>query len=380
MQSTYLWLTLLSAGACAACLLGCASTPHSQPQISRESFGRTPDGTPVDLFTLRNSNGVEARICNYGGIIVSFKAPDRHGKMGDVVLGYNTLDEYIKNNPFFGCLVGRYGNRIAGGKFTLEGKEYKLAVNNGPNALHGGLKGFDKVVWEASVRASPQGAGLQLKYLSKDGEEGYPGNSSVTALYTLTDDNGLRLDYTATTDKPTVVNLTQHSYFNLAGKGDVLGHLVMIAADKFTPTDSTQIPTGELRSVEGTPFDFRTPTAIGKRINQDDEQLKIGSGYDQNFVINKPLGELGLAARVLEPKSGRVLEVLTTEPGIQFYTANHLKGIKGKYGWLYQPRNGFCMEPGHYPDSPNHPSFPSTELKPGEVYKNTIIYRLAVRK
>ena len=379
MQNTYLWFALLLAGACAACLLGCASAPHPHPQISRASFGRTKDGTPVDLFILRNSKGLEARICNYGGIVVSFKAPDRHGKMGDVVLGYDKLDDYIKNNPFFGCLVGRYGNRIAGGKFTLEGKEYTLATNNGPNALHGGLKGFDKVVWQPSIRTTPDGPALLLRYLSKDGEEGYPGNLAVTALYTLTEDNGLKLDCTATTDKDTIVNLTQHSYFNLAQKGDVLNHVVMMPADKFTPVDSTMIPTGELRPVDGTPLDFRKPTPIGARINQDDEQLKFGKGYDHNWVFNKPLGELGLAARVYEPTTGRVLEVFTTEPGMQFYTGNFLDGtIKGKGGWVYQSRNAFCMEPQHFPDSPNHPNFPSVVLKPGQAYRNTIIYRLSV--
>jgi len=380
MHITCFSLTILSTILCAGFLLGCVSTTPPHPEIIRRSFGRTQDGTQVDLITLRNSKGVETSICTYGGIVVSFKAPDRHGKMEDVVLGYDHLDGYLTNNPFFGCLVGRYGNRIAGGKFTLEGKEYKLAVNNGPNALHGGLKGFDKVVWEPSIRATPEGASLQLKYNSKDGEEGYPGNLSVTAIYTLTEDNGLRLDYTATTDKTTVINLTQHSYFNLAAKGNILNHVVMIQADKFTPTDITSIPTGELRPVEGTPFDFRRPTPIGARINQDDEQLKFGSGYDQNWVINKAPRELGLAARVVEPKSGRVLEVLTTEPAMQFYTANFLKDITGKGGWRYQPRDAFCMEPQHFPDSPNHPDFPSTILKPGEVYRNTIVYRLSVEK
>ena len=379
MQNTYLWLTLVLTGACAACLLGCASAPPSHPQISKEPFGRTKDGMPVDLFTLRNTKGIEARICTYGGIVVSFKAPDRDGKLGDVVLGYDDLDGYLTNNPFFGCLVGRYGNRIAQGKFTLKGKEYTLATNNGPNALHGGLRGFDKVVWEPSIQTTPDGPALQLRYLSKDGEEGYPGNLAVTALYTLTEDNGLRLEYTGTTDKETIVNLTQHSYFNLAQKGDVLKHIVMIQADRFTPVDSTLIPTGELRPVEGTPLDFRKPTAIGARINQDDEQLKFGNGYDHNWVINKPPGDLSLAASVYEPTTGRVLEVLTTEPGLQFYTGNFLDGtIKGKGGWVYMTRNGFCMECQHFPDSPNHANFPSVVLKPGEVYRNTIIYRLSV--
>jgi len=383
MQNSYEWLSLLSAGLCAACLAGCASAeqPMTPAQISHQPFGKTKDGTPVQLYTLRNGKGAEAKICNYGGIVVSFKVPDRNGHLGDVVLGYDKLEDYVKLTPYFGCLVGRYGNRIAKGKFTLDGKEYSLATNNYPNALHGGIKGFDKVVWEAKMMGTPEGSGLELHYVSKDGEEGYPGNLSVTAVYTLTDDNGLRLEYTATTDKDTVVNLTQHSYFNLAGKGDILNEEVMIPADKFTPVDSTLIPTGELRPVEGTPFDFRKPTAIGARIHQIDEQLKFGNGYDHNWVINKPMGKLGLMARVYDPASGRVLEVLSTEPALQFYTGNFLDGsIKGKGGWVYQFRDAFCMEPQHYPDSPNHPDFPSTVLKPGETYKNTIIYRFSVRR
>src|SRR6266699_2840333 len=276
MQNTYELFTLLSAGFCLVCLLGCA-TPHNSKsgavrppsQISRQSFGKTADGTPVDLFTLRNSHGAEVRIMTYGGIVQSFQVPDKSGKMGDVVLGYDNLDGYLKQSPFFGCLVGRYGNRIAKGKFTLNGQQYTLATNNNSNALHGGLKGFDKVVWQPKILATPDGPALELYYASKDGEEGYPGTLTVAASYTFTDDNALRLDYTATTDKDTVVNLTQHSYFNLAGKGDVLNYEVMIDADKFTPVDSTMIPTGELRPVEGTPFDFRKPITIGARINQD---------------------------------------------------------------------------------------------------------------
>ena len=389
IQHYYQWLSLVAASLCAACLIGCATDNASQPsgasgqesgQISRHPFGKTKEGNPVDLFTLRNGKGAEARICNYGGLVISLKVPDRSGKFGDVVLGYDNLDGYLKSSPYFGSLVGRYGNRIAKGKFTLNGKEYTLAVNNGPNALHGGIKGFDKVVWTAKILATPNGPSLELRYLSKDGEEGFPGNLSVTAVYTLTEDNGLRLDYTATTDKDTVVNLTQHSYFNLAGKGDNLHHEVMINADKFTPVDSTLIPTGELRPVQGTPFDFRKSTAIGARINQEDEQLKFGNGYDHNWVINKPAGKLGVIARVYEPTSGRVLEVLSTEPGLQFYTGNFLDGtIKGKGGWVYQFRNAFCMEPQHFPDSPNHPNFPSVVLKPGEVYKHTLIYRFSVQ-
>ena len=335
----------------------------------------------MSLFTLRNINGAEVGICNYGGLVIFLKVPDRKGHMGDVVLGYDKLDDYIKDSPYFGALIGRYGNRIAKGKFTLDGKEYTLAVNNGPNALHGGLKGFDKVVWEPKILATPNGPSLELTYVSKDGEEGYPGTLSVKAVYTLTDDNALKLEYTATTDKDTVVNLTHHSYFNLAGKGDILNHEVMMPADKFTPVDSTLIPTGELKPVDGTPFDFRTPTAIGARIKQDDEQLKFGGGYDHNWVINKPMGQLGLMARVYEPTTGRVMEVWSTEPGLQFYSGNFLDGKnKGKGGWVYQFRNGFCMEPQHYPDSPNQPNFPSVVLKPGQVFQNTIIYKFSVQK
>jgi aldose 1-epimerase len=334
----------------------------------------------VDIFTLRNANGVEARICNYGGIVVSLKVPDRHGHFGDVVLGFDRLDDYLKEHPYFGALVGRYANRIAHGRFTLEGKQYTLAVNNGPNALHGGIKGFDKVVWEPKVLSTPAGPALELRYVSKDGEEGYPGNLAVTARYTLTEDNALRLDCTAMTDKDTVVNLTQHSYFNLAGTGDVLNHEVQIAAETFTPVDASLIPTGELRPVAGTPLDFRAPAKIGARINQDDEQLKFGKGYDHNFVIAKPKGNLAVIARVTEPTTGRVLEALSTEPGLQFYTGNMLNGkLTGKGGWVYQPRNGFCLEPGHYPNSPNEPAFPSVVLKPGQTYQNTIIYRFSVQ-
>jgi aldose 1-epimerase len=381
MNVDYPLLTLV--GLSAICILACAmptTGSAASGEISKKPFGKMPDGTPVDLYTLRNRRGVEVKISNYGGIVVSIGVPDRNGHFGDVVLGYDNLDDYIKQNPFFGAMVGRYGNRIAGAKFALGGKEYKLAANNGPNSLHGGLKGFDKVVWAAKSLGTPEGPALELSYVSKDGEEGFPGNLSVTATYTLTDDNGLKLEYNATTDKETIVNLTQHSYFNLAGKGDVLNHEVMIHADKFTPTDKNLIPTGELKSVKGTPFDFQKPTAIGARINEDDEQLKFGGGYDQNFVIDKAPGKLGLMARVYEPTTGRVLEVLSSEPGMQFYTGNHLGGITGKGGWAYKARNAFCMEPQHYPDSPNHPEFPSAVLKPGQEYHNTIIYRFSVKK
>jgi len=355
-------------------------------EIKQEAFGKTKEGMAANIYTLRNAAGCEARIANYGGIVVSLKVPDRAGKMGDVVLGYDTLDDYIRNNPYFGCLVGRFGNRIAKGKFTLDGKEYTLALNNGPNHLHGGLKGFDKVVWQAKPIETAAGPALELRYVSKDGEEGYPGALSVTALYTLANDNALRLDYTATTDKDTVVNLTHHSYFNLGCKGDILGHEMMIAADKFTPVDQTLIPTGELRPVKGTPLDFTKPMAIGARINAPDEQMKFANGYDQNWVLNKvagpggSAGELGLAARVHEPTTGRVMEVLTTEPAIQFYSGNFLDGTNvGKGGVACQFRAALCLEPQHYPDSPNQPDFPSVVLKPGQTYRNTIIYRFSVR-
>jgi aldose 1-epimerase len=381
MHNIFTWTILIAAIAAATCLIGCTSA-SPQAQVSRESFGTTPDGHPVDIYTLRNRKGFEAKISNYGGIVVSLKVPDRLGHLGDVVLGFDNLEDYIKENPYFGALIGRYGNRIANGKFVLDGKTYALATNDGPNHLHGGVKGFDKVVWKAysSIRNKLEPS-LALEYTSRDGEEGYPGTLAVRAVYTLTDDNALRIEFEATTDRDTILNLTHHSYFNLAGQGDILAHEVMINANQFTPVDSSLIPTGELRSVRGTPFDFTAPTAIGARINQDNQQLKFCGGYDHNWVINKPAGERGLMARVYEPSSGRVLEVLSTEPGLQFYTGNFLDGkLKGKSGQFYQFRSGFCMEPQHYPDSPNKPNFPSVVLKPGDTYKNIILYRFSVRK
>ncbi len=384
MQTNYQWLKVLSASLGAAALVGCAGVPDApvqKGQINQRPFGQTKDGNPVTLFTLRNNKGAEAGILNYGGLVIFLKVPDRNGHFDDVVLGYDNLADYIKDSPYFGAMIGRYGNRIAKGKFTLDGKEYSLAINNGPNALHGGIKGFDKVVWEPKVLATLDGPSLELRYTSKDGEEGYPGTLTVKATYTLTEDNALKLEFTATTDKDTVLNLTQHSYFNLAGKGDILNHQVTIPADKFTPVDSTLIPTGELKPVDGTPFDFRTPTAIGARIGQDDEQLMFGGGYVHNWVVNKPMGQLGLMGRVYEPTTGRVLEVFSTEPGLQFYTGNFLDGkLTGKGGWAYQFRNGFCMEAQHYPDSPSQPNFPSVVLKPGEVYRNTIIFKFSVQQ
>ena len=339
-----------------------------------------PDGRNVSLYTLHNEKGMEAKITDYGGIVVSLTSPDRDGKYADIVLGYDNLAGYLKDTPYFGALIGRYGNRIAKGQFTLNGKSYTLAVNNGENALHGGKVGFDKVLWTAHTKTSSVGQSLELTYVSKDGEEGYPGTLTVKAVYTLTENNTLRLDYTATTDADTVVNLTHHGYFNLAGKGDILGHQVYIKSDKFTPVDKGLIPTGELRPVAGTPFDFNTPTAIGARVNAEDEQIKFGGGYDHNWVINKADGEITVMARVYEPTTGRVMEVSSTEPALQFYCGNFLDGtITGKNGRVYQHRNAFCMEPQHYPDSPNHPAFPSVVLKPGQTYKNTIIYGFSAK-
>jgi aldose 1-epimerase len=346
--------------------------------ISGVAFGKTTDGRVVEIYSLRNGQGMEARIATYGGIIVSLTASDRVGRFADVVLGYDRLDDYLTNPPYFGALIGRYANRIGGAKFQLNGKTYTLARNNGNNSLHGGVKGFDKVVWKAKVVDAAAGATLELDYLSKDGEEGFPGNLAVKTVYRLTDDNELRIDFTATTDAPTLCNLTGHSYFNLAGKGDVLAHEVYLNASRFTPADGGLIPTGELKPVEGTPFDFRRPAAVGARIHTDEPQLKLAKGYDQNFVVDKPAGQLGLHGRVHEPTTGRVLEVLSTEPGVQLYTSNYLNGsITGKGGWLYERFAGFCLEPQHFPDSPNQPGFPSTVLLPGQTYRNTIIYKFS---
>ena len=361
------------------CLCGFAVSA----QVKKESFGKTAEGENVDIYTLTNRNGMQARITNYGGIVVSLTAPDRNGKYEDVVLGFNDLDSYLKGHPYFGALIGRYGNRIAKGRFTLDGVEYKLAVNNGENHLHGGIKGFDKVVWTARESKSRLGPMIVLTYLSKDGEEGYPGNLRVTVNYTLTNRNELRIDYSATTDKDTVQNLTHHSYFNLAGdgNGDILNHQLQLNADRFTPTDAGSIPTGELKSVTGTPFSFLKSTAIGQRINEPDQQLQYGNGYDHNYVVNGAAGVLRQAATVYEPTSGRVMTVWTTEPGIQFYTGNFLDGtLTGKAGKPYAKRTGFCLETQHYPDSPNKPSFPTTTLKKGAPFKSTTVYRFTAKK
>jgi len=364
------------------CLLLCLTAAYAQ-KITRADFGKTPDGQSVELFTLTNAMGTEAKITNYGGILVSLSVPDRTRKFADVVLGFNDLESYLKGHPYFGSIIGRYGNRIAKGHFSLDGVEYKLAVNNGPNHLHGGIKGFDKVVWTPAPTTTRNAASLSLTYLSTDGEEGYPGNLNVKVVYTLTNKNELRIDYSATTDKDTVINLTHHSYFNLAGEGngDILNHQLTLKANRFLPTDATSIPTGELRSVGGNPFDFVTAHAIGERINQNDQQLQFGNGYDHNWVVNGKPGRLRVAAEVYEPTSGRLMQVWTTEPGIQFYTGNFLDGtLTGKSRKAYQRRSGFCLETQHYPDSPNEPKFPTTTLRKGAIYSSTTIYRFSVRR
>ena len=345
---------------------------------AKADFGKTKEGTAVQIFTLTNGKGMEAKIMTYGGIVVSLKAPDRKGAMADIVLGQESLKAYEENNsPFLGALIGRYGNRIAHAKFSLDGKEYRLEKNDGDNSLHGGPHGFNTKVW--TPKQLPDG-GLELTYVSKDGEGGYPGTLTLVAVYHLTENNELKIDYAASTDKPTVVNPTNHSYFNLkgAGNGDILDHVVTIYADRFTPVDAGLIPTGELKPVKGTPFDFTKPTVIGSRIEQNDEQLKLGKGYDHNWVLNSGGGKLALAAKVEEPTTGRVLEVLTTEPGVQFYTGNFLDGsIKGKGGKVYARRNGLCLETQHFPDSPNQPKFPSTTLRPGQKFQSETVYRFS---
>jgi len=369
------------AGALALTLAGCSQQPAPTPekgksQLMPQPFGKLPDGTAIDIYTLSNGKGMEARIMTYGATVVSLTAPDKAGKYADVVQGMDSVDGYVKGVPYFGAAIGRYGNRIGHAQFTLEGQTYHTPKNDGDNTLHGGVQGFDKHVWTAR----DTGSGLEFTYVSKDGEEGFPGTLTSKVLYTVTPDNELRIEYTATTDKPTVLNLTNHSYFNLAGQGegDILDHQVMIAADRFTPVDKGLIPTGELKPVAGTPFDFTKATAIGARIEQKDEQLVFGKGYDHNWVLN---GDgMKKAAEVYDPKTGRVMEVSTDQPGLQFYTGNFLDGtIHGKGGKVYGHRAAFCMETQHYPDSPNKPSFPTTELKPGETYHTVTVYRFSAR-
>lgn len=348
--------------------------------VKREAFGKTGEGQAVEAFTLTSKAGVEIKTISYGAIITSIRVPDRSGAMADVTLGFDTLDGYLKEHPFFGAVVGRYGNRIGKATFTLDGKTYKLAANNGPNHLHGGVRGFDKYVWKAEVLSGV--TGVAFTRTSPDGEEGYPGAVQARVSYVLSDANELSIEYRATSDKATPINLTQHTYFNLAGHnaGAIVDHEMMIAADRYTPVDDTLIPTGELASVQGTPLDFRQSTRIGARIDDPHQQIKFGMGYDHNWVINRKGDGLQLAARVVEPKSGRTLEVQTTEPGVQFYTGNFLDGtLKGKGGAVYNRRNGLCLETQHYPDSPNHPSFPSTTLKPGATYQSKTVWTFGNR-
>lgn len=374
-------LALLAPGACTP------STPLNEtpmtPTITYAAFGVTAEGQTANLYTLTNANGMEAKITNFGGVVVSLMVPDRNDSLADVVLGFDTLEPYFEDSPYFGALVGRYGNRIAKGKFTLNGEEYTLAQNNMGNHLHGGLRGFDKVLWQAeTVSGDSSSVGLKLHYKSPDGEEGYPGTLDVSVTYTLTNDNELRIDYRATTDAPTVVNLTNHSYFNLTGKGgsSILNHEVMIKADRFVPVNSVLIPTGELTEVAGTPMDFRQPTPVGARIGQEYPQLVYGIGYDHCWVLNKEGDALTLAATVHEPTSGRLMEVRTTEPAVQFYSGNFLDGtLTGKGGAVYEQRTGLCLETEHFPDSPNQPNFPSTELNPDEAYQTSTVYKFSVQ-
>ena len=361
-----------------------APAPPSPPQapqpITRAAFGATADGEAVHSYTLRNASGIEMRVISLGGVITHLKTPDRNGVMADIVLGLDSVDAYLKESPYFGAIIGRYGNRIGKARFAIDGTEYRLAANNGPNHLHGGVKGFDKVVWNAEPSETSEGSRITFTRMSPDGEEGYPGALHTKVTYTLTHDNDLVIEYEATTDAPTHVNLTHHSYFNLAGhnRGDILGHQLMIDADRYTPVDDTLIPTGELAPVAGTPFDFRELTPIGARIAQaGNEQLVFGKGYDHNWVLNG--SGFRRAARVVEPTSGRTLEVATTEPGLQFYSGNFLDGsITGKDGAVYAHRSGFCLETQHFPDTPNQPAFPTTLLKPGETYRTRTVYTFGV--
>jgi aldose 1-epimerase len=363
-----------------------ADTPRPTPApadvrgggVTRTPFGNLPDGAPVELFIITNARGLEVRAMTYGGTIVSLRVPDRQGRLDDIVLGYDTAAEYARSNsPYFGAIVGRYGNRIAKGQFTLDGVLYKLATNNGPNHLHGGVKGFDKVLW----RGEPQQDGVAFSYSSADREEGYPGTLTARVSYRLTERNELTIEYEATTDRATVVNLTQHSYFNLAGQGtrDILEHRLQLDADRYTPVDATLIPTGEIAPSAGTPFDFRQPTPIGERINADHPQVKIGGGYDHNFVLPAAPDGIRHAARVVEPSTGRTLDVATSEPGLQFYSGNFLDGtITGKQGRVYHKRYGFCLETQHFPDSPNRPTFPSTVLRPGDTYRSKTVFTFGI--
>ncbi len=396
---TRVWATLILAAA-VICMPGCKkkeavqdesqtkseTTPDAAQEtkeisvmsVNQESFGQTSEGREVDLYTLTNSNGLKARITNYGAILVSLEVPDRTGKLADITLGFDTLDGYLGVHPYFGAVVGRYANRIGAAKFTLDGVEYTLAANNDGNHLHGGLKGFDKVVWKLDdLKSQGRSAMVKLSYISEDGEEGYPGNLACSVTYTLTDDNELQISYEADTDKKTVINLTNHTYFNLAGQGtgNILGHELMLTADKYTVVDEGLIPTGENRDVKGSPMDFTIAATIGSRIEQ------TGMGYDHNYVLNSGGGSLALAARAYEPTTGRVMEVSTTQPGVQFYTGNFLDGsVVGKGGVKYEKNYAFCLETQHFPDSPNKPDFPSVVLEPGQKYATATVFKFSVRQ
>lgn len=347
--------------------------------VSRAPFGTTPAGEPVETLTLTNQTGLEVRLATYGGTIVSLSVPDREGRLADVVLGHDSLEEYVRDSCYFGATIGRFAGRLARGRFTLDGRTYQLTTNNGHNHLHGGHVGFDRVVWRATPFRAERGVGLVLAYASPDGEEGYPGTLNAEARFTLTDQNELMVDFRATTDRPTPVNLTQHPYFNLAGTGDVLEHMLWINADRMTPVDEDLIPTGEIVPVAGGPFDFRSATAIGARIATDHEQLRRGNGYDHNYVLKGFDSDMAHAARLMEPKSGRTLDVFTTEPGLQFYSGNFLNSrVPGKAGRQYGPRSGLALETQHFPDSPNQPAFPSTILRPGEEYRARTIFAFGV--
>jgi aldose 1-epimerase len=357
-----------------------ASACTRSQRVTREQFGKLPDGGSVELFTLTNRHGIEVRAMTYGAIITSIRTPDRHGTSADIVLGFDSLGGYLAGSPYFGAVVGRYANRIAGGRFTLDGVTYRLARNNGPNTLHGGTRGFDKVLWSAQPFQTDSTSGVVFQYESRDGEEGYPGTLQVKTTYALTDDNELDIEYEAVTDKATPINLSQHTYWNLHGdgRGDILDHVLTLNASAYTPVDSTLIPTGQIAGVDGTPFDFRHPTAIGARINAVNEQLRFGRGYDHNWVLDgNPVGTTVNAARLEDPTTGRRLDIGTTEPGIQFYSGNFLDGtLKGKGGRAYGHRTGLCLETQHFPDSPNHANFPSTILRPGRRYQSrtTIVF------
>ena len=383
-MKTNLLLTLLASVLVTSAVTSCSTCcpcgkKHAtmQATIDKSPFGKLPDGTPVDLYTLKNAHGLTLKVMTYGALITGLHTPDRNGQPGDIVLGFDNLDAYVKGHPYFGAVVGRYANRIAKGRFTLEGHAYTLAANNGPNALHGGLKGFDKVVWAAEPLPAPNGVAIRFSYVSPDGEEGYPGNLAVKVTYTLTDRDELVMDYEAKTDKTTVINLTNHSYFNLAGEGDILGHELMLNAASYTPVDDTLIPTGQMAPVKGTVMDFTAAKPIGRDLAQLTNNPR---GYDHNFVLNRAGKGLALCARVHEPKTGRMMEVLTTQPGVQFYSGNFLDGtLTGKRGITYQQHYGFCLETQHYPDSPNQPGFPSVVLRPNQTYQHSTVHKFSAK-